>query len=83
MEIFAALVIGVLCFIFGLSVAYLYYLYHEGWKEDEAKREFLKMRVFGLDADVSELKGWRKHYTWRVEQIEERIKKLEPTEATE
>jgi hypothetical protein len=83
MDIFAALVLVALGVIFGLSASTLYHFYDEGWKKDEAKREWLKMRVFELDADMSKSKEWRAHYQWRIEQIDERLKKLEPTEVAE
>jgi hypothetical protein len=83
MDIFAALMLFILSGIFWLTVAWFYYLYDKGWKEDEANREKLKQRLNFLEAVLSRGDDWRKHYTWRVEQIENRLKKLEPSEAAE
>jgi DNA primase catalytic subunit len=83
MEIVPALMILLLGGIFGVSVTVGYFAYDAAWKKDEEKKEWLKLRILVLDTDMSELKGWRKHYTWRVEQLEERLKRLEPTESAE
>jgi hypothetical protein len=83
MDIFAALVLVALGGILGVSAAWLYYLYDRGWKEDEAKREFLKQRVYILECSLSNVDGLISHYKRRIEQIDERLKKLEPTEVAE
>jgi hypothetical protein len=77
MEIVPTLVILFLGGIFGVSVTVGYFAYDAQWKKDETKREWLKMRVFELDADMSKSKEWRAHYQWRIEQMDERLKALD------
>jgi hypothetical protein len=83
MEIFATIVLLVLGGILGLSASTLYHMYDEGWKKDEAAKERLRQRVDFLESVVSRAGEWNSHYSWRVDQLEERLKKLEPTEVTE
>jgi hypothetical protein len=83
MDIFAALVLVALGGLLGITVASGYFAYDAQWKKDEEKKEKLRQRVDFLESVVSRAGEWNSHYSWRVEQLEERLKKLEPTEVAE
>jgi hypothetical protein len=80
MEILAALILVACGALLGTIIAVVYYAYNAAWQEEDKEKRILEGRVNVLERDSSKVEDFREHYGWRIEQIEERLKKLEPTE---
>jgi hypothetical protein len=80
MENLTALLLVVLGTCLGVMITVVYNAWHDAWMDEEAMKRILEGRVNVLERDSSKLEGFRKHHVWRIELIEERLKKLEPTE---
>jgi hypothetical protein len=80
MENLAALLLVVLGTCLGVMITVVYSAWHNAWMEEEKEKRILEGRVNVLEHDSLKFHEFCKHHRWRIEQIEERLKKLEPTE---